>query len=178
MFPVSSYYPPTLSSPTPMVLTCVKDAVRSHRSFFGSDPEPATASPQSMGTAAAMQALKLFNNGASQGKSTSQSAFIALAMAEASKLFDNQASQGKVEGGQGSKESAVMKAGEMALKMYLKSQQSSGGGAAGGSGNALAGLAALGGLVGGGSGDGGQQGGQGSGSQMSGLLGMASKFMK
>lgn len=36
-------------------------------------------------------------------------------------LFDQKASQGKVSS-DSSKESAVMKAGEMALKMYLKSQ--------------------------------------------------------
>lgn len=111
-------------------LPYVTDAVQQHKSFFGSNPEPETASPKSMGSAAAMQALKLFNSGASQGKSTSQSTFIALAMAEASKLFDSQASKGKVEGG-ASKESAVMQAGEMALKMYMKSQGT--GGSAGGS---------------------------------------------
>jgi hypothetical protein len=94
-----------------------------------------------MGSAAAMQALKLFNSGGSQGGSTSQSAFIALAMGEASKLFDSQASKGKVEDG-ASKESAVMQAGEMALKMYMKSQ-----------------------------------GTGGSSSGLSGLMGMASKFM-
>ncbi len=90
-----------------------------------------------MGAAAAMQALKMFSSGQAGGQSQSQSQFIALAMAEASKLFDQQASQGKVAEG-GSKNSAVMQAGEMALKMYLKSQ-----GGAGGAGGAsgLMGLA-------------------------------------
>lgn len=59
----------------------------------------------------------------------SQNAFVGLAMAQAAKLFDAQASQGNVEAG-ADKQSAVRKAGEMALKMYLKSK----GGAAGGAG--------------------------------------------
>ena len=88
-----------------------------------------------------MQALKLFNSGSdnsSNSPGNSQNAFIGLAMAEASKLFDNQASQGRVQSGT-SKETVVQKAGEMALKMYLKSQVSSGGGGSGASG--LLGLA-------------------------------------
>ena len=84
-----------------------------------------------MGSAAAMQALKMFSSGqqSSGGGSSggqSQSQFIALAMGEASKLFDQQASQGKVAD-DSSKDSAVMKAGEMALKMYMKSQGGGGG---------------------------------------------------
>jgi len=76
-------------------------------------------------------------------------------MSQASKLFDQQASQGKVAGSGDSKQSAVMKAGEMALKMYLKGQAS---------GNP----------AGQGVGAGGQ-GGAGGG--VGGLLSMASKFM-
>ncbi|CAI4218561.1 unnamed protein product [Parascedosporium putredinis] len=56
-------------------------------------------------------------------------------MSEASKLFDQKASQGQVAPG-ASKESAVQQAGEMALKMYLKSQAQGGGSSAGGSGGA------------------------------------------
>ncbi|KAK4155573.1 hypothetical protein C8A00DRAFT_13390 [Chaetomidium leptoderma] len=140
-----------------------EDAVRSHGQFFGfggsSSPHAATqepASSSSLGSAAAMQALKLFtssssssssDSSASQGQGQSQSAFVGLAMAQAAKLFDAQASQGKVAAG-ADKKSAVMQAGEMALKMYFKSK---GGGAAGGAG-----------------GDGG----------MGGLLNLAGKFMK
>lgn len=87
-----------------------------------------------MGSAAAMQALKLFSSGQAGGQSQSQSQFVALAMAEASKLFDQQASQGKVAGNS-SKDSAVMQAGEMALKMYMKSQ--AGGGGSSGAGGLL-----------------------------------------
>lgn len=59
-----------------------------------------------------------------------------MAMGQASKLFEQQASQGNVAAG-ASKESAVQQAGEMALKMYMKSQMS--GGSSGASG--LMGLA-------------------------------------
>jgi hypothetical protein len=65
-------------------------------------------------------------------------------------LFDSQAANGNVASG-ASKESAVEQAASMALKMYLKSQGSGGGG--------------VGALLGGG------------GSNMSGLMGLASKFL-
>ncbi|KAI0390628.1 hypothetical protein F5Y17DRAFT_50888 [Xylariaceae sp. FL0594] len=111
------------------------DAVRKHKKYFeGEDDDDDDADDRSMGSAAAMQALKLFSSGqaGNDSKSSSQSAFVALAMAEASKLFDQKASQGKVSNNS-SKESAVMQAGEMALKMYLKSQ---GGGNSSSSGGA------------------------------------------
>lgn len=80
-----------------------------------------------MGNAAAMQALKMFTGGGGGSSGGAQSEFIGLAMSEASKLFEQQSSQGNVSSG-ASKESAVQQAGEMALKMYMKSQgQSSGG---------------------------------------------------
>lgn len=88
-----------------------------------------------MGSAAAMQALKLFNGGggnnSQQQQGGSQNAFIGMAMAEASKLFDNQSAQGNVQSG-ASKQSAVQQAGEMALKMYMKSQGGGGGAGPGG----------------------------------------------
>lgn len=105
-----------------------KDAVRNHKKFFGNEDHDDQSSSRSMGSAAAMQAMKMFSSGQAGG-SNSQSQFVALAMGEASKLFDKQASQGKVANDAG-KESAVMQAGEMALKMYMKSQ---GGGASAGS---------------------------------------------
>lgn len=86
-----------------------------------------------MGSAAAIQALKMFTgggSGSSQG-GNSQNAFVGMAMGQAAKLFDSQASQGNVAGGD-SKESAVQKAGEMALKMYMQSQGGGSGGGAGG----------------------------------------------
>ncbi|RYP17911.1 hypothetical protein DL765_004230 [Monosporascus sp. GIB2] len=122
------------------------DAVRQHKRFYD-DKDDDDADDRSMGSAAAMQALKIFSSGKSENQS--QGALIGLAMAEASKLFDQKSSQGKVSG-ETSKESAVTKAGEMALKFYLKSQGSNSGGSGGG----------------------------GSDSKMSGLLGLASKFIK
>lgn len=94
-----------------------------------------------MGSAAAMQALKLFlgsgNQNQNQNQNTQQgqggnpqNQFLGLALAEASKLFDHQASQGNVQSGT-SKESVVRQAGEMALKMYLKGQGSGGAGPGG-----------------------------------------------
>jgi hypothetical protein len=93
-----------------------------------------------MGSAAAMQALKMFTSGGSGSSSgssggSSQSQFIGMAMSQASKLFDSQSSQGNVASG-ASKESAVQKAGEMALQMYLKSQGGSSG-SSGGMGSLL-----------------------------------------
>ncbi|KAI1656849.1 hypothetical protein F4813DRAFT_362044 [Daldinia decipiens] len=116
------------------------DAVKQHKRFFERDDDNDNeADDKSLGSAAAMQALKLFTSGqsGSANESSSQSAFVGLAMAEASKLFDQKASQGKVSS-DSSKESAVMKAGEMALKMYLKSQ---GGGKTQSSGSGILGLA-------------------------------------
>ncbi len=52
-------------------------------------------------------------------------------------LFEQQSSQGRVSDGS-SKESVVQEAGEMALKMYLKSQ---GGGGGGGGISSLMGMA-------------------------------------
>ncbi|KAI1414014.1 hypothetical protein F5Y13DRAFT_159555 [Hypoxylon sp. FL1857] len=114
------------------------DAVKQHKRFFERDDDDGEADDRSMGSAAAMQALKMFTGGQSgnTAESNSQSAFVGLAMAEASKLFDQKASQGKVSS-DSSKESAVMKAGETALKMYLKSQ----GGGSQSSGSSLLGLA-------------------------------------
>ncbi|RYO83785.1 hypothetical protein DL762_005962 [Monosporascus cannonballus] len=127
------------------------DAVKQHKRFYD-DKDDDDADDRSMGSAAAMQALKMFSSGKSENQS--QGALIGLAMAEASKLFDQKSSQGKVSG-ETSKESAVTKAGEMALKFYLKSQGSNSGGSGGGGSSS-----------------------GGSDSKMSGLLGLASKFIK
>jgi hypothetical protein len=104
-----------------------EDAVKKHQKTYNDDDE--RADENSMGTAAAMQALKLFNQGETGGKQ-SQGAFIGLALSEASKLFDDKAAKGKVPD-DASKESTIQKAGEMALKMYFKSQGGQQGGLAG-----------------------------------------------
>lgn len=102
--------------------------VSSHKKWFGDDDDENKADNNALGSAAAIQALKMFAGQGSkeeEPKSQSSSAFVAIAMSEASKLFDAKSSQGKVAD-DANKESAVMQAGELALKMYLKSQ---GGGA-------------------------------------------------
>ncbi|PBP19879.1 beta-flanking protein [Diplocarpon rosae] len=109
-----------------------QDAVQSHQQYFGSGLSEAQATSSSMGSAAAMQALKYFSGGSSgtSQQGNSQNLFIGMAMAEASKLFDNQSSQGNTSNA--SKEYTIQKAGEMALKMYIKSNSGgSGGGASG-----------------------------------------------
>ncbi|GAP84365.1 putative beta-flanking protein [Rosellinia necatrix] len=118
------------------------EAVRTHKKYFQDDDDDGKeADDRSMGSAAAMQALKKFAGGESGNtdKTSSQGAFVALAMAEASKLFDKKSSEGKVSG-DSSKESAVMQAGEVALKMYLKSQ---GGGHSSSSSSGTSGLLGL-----------------------------------
>ncbi|KAF3802884.1 hypothetical protein GCG54_00000251 [Colletotrichum gloeosporioides] len=97
------------------------DAVKKHKKFFGDDDDDEKADDKGLGAAAAMQALKMFSSGETGGQKQSQGGFMGLAMAEASRLFDQRQSQGKVAEGT-SKESAIQQAGEMALKMYFKSQ--------------------------------------------------------
>ncbi|EME79446.1 uncharacterized protein MYCFIDRAFT_7763, partial [Pseudocercospora fijiensis CIRAD86] len=125
------------------------EAVRQHQQFYGDGGSGgAPANSHSIGGAAAMQALKMFNQGGSGGGSGGgQNAFIGMAMGQAAKLFDQQSSQGNVQDG-ASKQNAVASAAQMALKMYMKSEM--GGGSSGG----------------------------GSGGGLGGLLNMASKFMK
>ncbi|KJK75790.1 hypothetical protein H634G_09154 [Metarhizium anisopliae BRIP 53293] len=105
-----------------------QDAIKQHQHAYNNDGK---GDSSSLGTAAAMQALKKFtqsDNNASSG--SGQAAFLGMAMSEASKLFDSKASQGKVADG-ASKENVVQQAAEMAMKMYFKSQAQSQGGLAG-----------------------------------------------
>jgi len=78
-----------------------------------------------------MQALKMFTGGqgaaqASSGAGGAQNAFVGMAMAEAAKLFDQQSGQGNTGGA--SKNDVVASAGQMALKMFLKSEMGGSGG--------------------------------------------------
>jgi len=111
-----------------------QSAVQAHQKYFGGGGGSGEqADSGSMGSAAAMQAMKMFTGG-SGGQFSSgggQNQFIGMAMAQASKLFEQQSAQGNVAAG-ASKESVVQQAGEMALKMYMKSQMS--GGSSGASG--------------------------------------------
>ncbi|OJD32941.1 beta-flanking protein [Diplodia corticola] len=102
------------------------DAVNQHRKFYGGESHESQATEGNLGAAAAMQALKLFNS-SSGGGSSSKSEFLGLAMAQASKLFDEQSAQGKTDSS-ASKQGAVQQAAQMALKMYLKSDNSGSGG--------------------------------------------------
>ncbi|KAK5172325.1 uncharacterized protein LTR77_003963 [Saxophila tyrrhenica] len=104
--------------------------VKAHKSYFGSGGEGGNATSGGIGAASAMQALKMFNGGTSEGGESSQQEFIGMAMGQAAKLFEQQQSAGNVAEGE-SKQSAVQQAGEAALKMYMKSEMgnnSSGGG--------------------------------------------------
>ncbi|KAM4058563.1 beta-flanking protein [Hirsutella rhossiliensis] len=108
-----------------------EDVARKHKQAYDDDSH---GDENSLGAAAAMQALKMFGKGGSDSGSSSnkesqggQGAFLAMAMSEASKLFDVKAAQGKVPEG-ASKESTIQKAGEMAMKMYFKNQAKQQGG--------------------------------------------------
>ncbi|KAG9921492.1 hypothetical protein KCV02_g11138, partial [Aureobasidium melanogenum] len=109
------------------------DAMRQHQQFYGGAGQPHPASSGSMGSAAAMQALKMFNQGggSSGNGPQSQNDFIGLAMSQAAKLFDQQSSQGNVHQS-ASKQDAISSAAQMALKMYMKSQGGGGGSSASG----------------------------------------------
>ncbi|KAL7939483.1 hypothetical protein V8C35DRAFT_286766 [Trichoderma chlorosporum] len=95
-----------------------QDAIRQHQQTYQQGAD--NLDSRSLGSAAAMQALKKFTQGETGGNQ-SQSAFLGLAMSEASKLFDNKAADGKVAS-DANKESVIQQAGEMAMKMYFKSQ--------------------------------------------------------
>lgn len=100
--------------------------VNQHKKTYDDDDDDGDTN--SLGVAAAMQALKKFNSGSTE--SSSQGAFLGLAMSEASKLFDAKASNEKVSSDT-SKDAVVQKAAEAAMKMYFKSQGEQQGGLAG-----------------------------------------------
>ncbi|PNP66778.1 hypothetical protein FNYG_13508 [Fusarium nygamai] len=110
-----------------------EDAIKQHKNTYNDDDSQQDS--KSLGTAAAMQALKMFTQGQGQSSTgaNSQTAFLGLALAEASKLFDNKAASGKVSEGT-SKESVIQQAGEVAFKMYLKNQAGASGQQGGASG--------------------------------------------
>jgi len=106
-----------------------QDLVQQHKNFFGNGSS-SNATSSNLGSAAAMQALKMFTGGqgaaqASTGTGGAQNAFVGMAMGEAAKLFDQQQAQGNTSS---SKDEVVSQAGKMALKMFLKSEMGGGGG--------------------------------------------------
>ncbi|KAL3458460.1 hypothetical protein BJX64DRAFT_279873 [Aspergillus heterothallicus] len=92
-----------------------------------------TMDSRDLGAGAALQALKLFNQGSGEqtGGGKDKNAFIGLAMAQASRMWEEKAGKGEASG---DKQSAVNSAAEMAFKMYLKSQMSGSQGTGGPSG--------------------------------------------
>lgn len=68
-----------------------EDAVRQHQQMYGGGQSGQQVGSGAMGSAAAMQALKMFTGGqggqAQGGQGGSQNQFIGMAMAQASKLF-------------------------------------------------------------------------------------------
>ncbi|KAL3449056.1 hypothetical protein BJX65DRAFT_273998 [Aspergillus insuetus] len=92
-----------------------------------------TMDSRDLGAGAALQALKLFNQGSGEqtGGGKDKNAFIGLAMAQAGRMWEEKAGKGEASG---DKQSAVNSAAEMAFKMYLKSQMSGSEGTGGPSG--------------------------------------------
>ncbi|KAA8648448.1 hypothetical protein EYZ11_000359 [Aspergillus tanneri] len=109
--------------------------VQSHQAMYGGgDQDRRAHDADSLGAGAAMQALKMFTSGSadsSGGGGTDKNKLIGIAMAQAGKLWDEKNSNGGVSG---DKQTAINKAAEMALKMYLKGQGSGSTGTGGPSG--------------------------------------------
>lgn len=94
-----------------------------------------------IGSAAALGAIKSFisggggNSGGMGGGGSFQDKIVGAAMSQAANMFDQKQANGEVTGGD--KQSAVNKAGEMAMKLMVKHQVSGmiGGGGGGGLGS-------------------------------------------
>ncbi|KAL4883796.1 hypothetical protein BJY04DRAFT_216137 [Aspergillus karnatakaensis] len=108
--------------------------VNSHKRY----EEGGNIDSKDLGAGAALQALKLFNQGSGEetGGGKDKNAFIGMAMAQAGRMWEEKAGKGEANG---DKQSAVNSAAEYAFKMYLKSQMSGSSGTGGPSG--LMGLA-------------------------------------
>ncbi|KAM5468121.1 hypothetical protein MferCBS49748_003649 [Microsporum ferrugineum] len=174
--------------------------VNSHQKLYGDvDDRNEKHGAESLGSGAAMQALKMFMNDGNknQGQNQSQGGgdqnkLIGMAMAQAGKMWEQKNQEGRVDT---DKQTAVNMAAQYALKMYLKGQMGGGSTGMGGLGGGLAlissalggggghqqqqqqsGLAALAGALGG-SGGQQQQQQQQQQSGASNLLNMASKLL-
>ncbi|KAG5928239.1 hypothetical protein E4U42_001072 [Claviceps africana] len=104
-----------LESREPRGLIRIPDAIKQHQHAYHNDGK---GDSNTLGTAAAMQALKMFTQSDGAGSVSGQGAFLGMAMTEASKLFDDKAARGKLQGG-ARKENVVRQAVETAVKMYL-----------------------------------------------------------
>ncbi|KAL7269816.1 hypothetical protein RUND412_007499 [Rhizina undulata] len=115
------------------------DYVDRHRKMYSNEQIP--GSSKSIGTAAAMQALKAFTGGKGEAAQKQDSkTFIGLAMGECVKLFDQQSNKGQLAQG-ANKQEAVNTAAQMAMKLFLKSKVSSSSGGSSGSSDMLMSLA-------------------------------------
>jgi len=115
-----------------------EELVNSHRRVYEQDGGREENS-KSIGSAAAMQALKMFSSGggsSGSGGKQDSSAFIGMAMSECAKLFDQQNSKGNLSSG-ADKQDAVNTAAKMAMKLFMKSKMDSGSGGSGGMGSLL-----------------------------------------
>ncbi|PLB50831.1 hypothetical protein P170DRAFT_463916 [Aspergillus steynii IBT 23096] len=107
--------------------------VQSHQALYGGGGDERAHDSNSLGAGAAMQALKMFTSGGgssseSSGGGMDKNKLIGIAMAQAGKLWEEKNSNG---GASEDKQSAVNKAAEMALKMYMKGQGSGSSGTGG-----------------------------------------------
>jgi len=121
----------------------IQQAANVHQQIYNQSPQgqpSAEHSSSDLGSAAAMQALKMFSGGGGSGGGGS-SELIGLAMGEATKLFNAQ-------GGGGDKNAIVSSAAQMAMKFYISKQMGGGDGGSGGLGSIM-------GMLGGGGGSGG-----------------------
>ncbi|KAI0031396.1 hypothetical protein K488DRAFT_86830 [Vararia minispora EC-137] len=112
-----------------------EDAIQEHHRQAYSERDTGSMSASSMGSAAAMQALKMFTSGG--GKSSSggnSSELISLAMAEATKLFDKSGGAAS-----GSKQDAANSAAMTVMKLVVQSKFGGtiGGGNSGGLGSLM-----------------------------------------
>ncbi|EFR05321.1 hypothetical protein MGYG_08332 [Nannizzia gypsea CBS 118893] len=130
--------------------------VQSHQMLYGdADDRNEKHGADSLGSGAAMQALKMFmNKDQKQGQSQKQSGgdqnqLIGMAMAQAGKMWEQKNQEGRVNT---DKQTAVNMAAEYALKMYIKGQLGGGSGGMGGLGG-LGSLALISGALGGGGGN-------------------------
>ncbi|KAL5336853.1 hypothetical protein BJX70DRAFT_400196 [Aspergillus crustosus] len=103
-----------------------EQVVNSHKRY----EEGGNINSKDLGAGAALQALKLFNQGSGEqtGGGKDKNAFIGLAMAQAGKMWEEKAGRGEANG---DKQSAVNSAAETAFKLYLKSQMSGSSGTGG-----------------------------------------------
>ncbi|KAF9040459.1 beta-flanking protein [Hymenopellis radicata] len=94
-----------------------EDATKAHKKAY-EDGSASHLSASSMGSAAALQALKKFTSGSSGSSSgSSQTQLISLAMAEASKLFDKSGGAAS-----GNKQDVVNGAAMTVMKLFVQSK--------------------------------------------------------